>query len=138
MHYSFELIILASNTISNMSSTKIVLGAGIIRHVSFVFPAGCARYAHVCLRDRSQQILPTNPEASYYEDAYSVEADCYVEMKGVGNTFWLFGWNVGSQYTHTIHVLIDVEGIDEPTPNKSVLVLAEAINNLVQLMRSWF
>jgi hypothetical protein len=90
------------------------------------------------LWDKAVQLLPSNPDSSYAEDDYAVEADCYIKISTTGNVFYLIGWNVGSSYAHTVHVLIDVEGVDEPTPDKSVVLLAEAINNLVQLMRSWF
>jgi hypothetical protein len=138
MHYAYDIVIAAANTYLNPAVENIKLTAGVIRHVSFIFPAGCARYVRCCLWDNAVQLLPTNPDSSYCEDNYSVEADCYIKIANTGNEFHIVGWNVGSQYAHTIHVLVDVEGVDEPTPDKSVVLLAESINNLVQFMRSWF
>lgn len=138
MHYAYELEVLVANTSSNPAKKKIVLGAGIIKHVSIVFPAGCGALVRCYFMDNAVQLLPTNLESYYAEDSYVIEADCYIDMKDFSNEFWFVAWDVGTLYDHTLHILLDVQGVNEPTPNQSILVLAEAINNLVQLMRSWF
>lgn len=137
MHYSYSITVAPSNTITAPAIKPVLLGAGIIKHVSILFPSGCARTVYVVFADTAYQLLPSNTDSQYCEDGYSVEADCYIDMKQRGNLFFIYGWTSGSSYNHTIHVLIDVQGVDEPTPDQSVLVLAGAIDNLVMLMRSW-
>jgi hypothetical protein len=138
MHYSYELIVLPAHTVDNPKVVPVTFGAGVVKHISLVFPVGCSRAVHVIVCDQAKQLLPTNPEGNYALDGYSVEMDVYLDMSTYGNQFYLMAWNDGTSYLHNIQCHFDVEGVEEPSPNRAVLVLADAINNLVTMMRSWF
>lgn len=137
MQYAYDLNVLTTNTASNPVRQQIILGAGIIKKVSFLFPPGCNRLVHCYFADRAVQLLPTNPEADYNEDDAFIQVPVHFDMSHMDNYYWLVAWCVGTTYDHNVHVLIDVQSVDEPNELHVIKILAEAIDNLVMLLRSW-
>jgi hypothetical protein len=137
MHYSAEIVILPANIVSSPASVDLKLAAGVIRHVSAIFPPGCARMCCIQLYQGSIQVLPTNLGQFYSEDSYTIEADCYIPVDTSANVLTVLGWNTGTFYKHNIHVLVDVKGADEPDEYTAVTALGNGIASLMDLIRSW-
>lgn len=138
MHYVYDVPVLPANTAANFVQHSVKLAAGIIKHVSIIFPPGCARLVHVTIWNDSIQLLPTNPEAKYGEDAYVVEADCYIPTREFGNQLYVIAWTLGTQYKHVVTVMIDVQGIDEPDMGSSVTTLYNVVDLLVTALKRFY
>lgn len=138
MHYVYDVSVLPANTQSNFVEESIKLGAGIIRHVTIIFPAGCSRLIRCTLWNNANQILPTNPDATYGEDSYVVETDCYIPTSEYGNQFYLIAWTEGTAYTHDITVMLEVQGVNEPDMGSAVTTLYKIVEQLVSVLRGWY
>jgi hypothetical protein len=138
VHYVYDVPVLPANTASNHVQQSIKLGAGIIRHVTIIFPPGCVRLVRCTLWNKSVQVLPTNPEATYGAESYVVEADCYVSTEEYGNQFYFLAWTEGSAYAHTLTVMLDVQGVDEPDMGSAVKTLYKIVDQLVTVLRGWY
>lgn len=138
MHYVYGVPVLPANTKANFVQQDIKLGAGIIRHVTIIFPPGCVRLIHCAIWNKAIQILPTNPEATYGEDSYVVEADCYVPTSEYGNQFYVIAWNEGTSYKHVLTVMLDVQGVNEPDMGSAVTTLYKVVEQLVSVLRGWY
>lgn len=135
MHYVYEAIVLATNTVSNPKIVDVKLAAGIIKHVSVVFPPGCSRLVRAYFWNNAEQLLPSNPEAYYAEDAYSIEVDCYFPTWAYGNDFRFIAWNIGTLYQHNIHLLINVQGVDEPAMAEVTETLQKTTESLATALK---
>jgi len=138
MHYTTDVRVLPSNTADNHVEVPIKFSAGIIKHVSILFPPGCVRQVYCTIWDGAEQLLPTNMDATYHEDDYTVEIDCYFPTFVYGNKLYILAWNVGCSYAHNLHVMFDVQGVDEPDITKSIDVFNNVIQTLVDLIKGWF
>jgi hypothetical protein len=138
MHYAYDALVLPAHTASNHLEVPIKISAGIIKHVSLIFPPGAVRQVYCTFWDNAEQLLPTNLDGTYHEDGYSVEIECYIPTWIFGNEFTLLAWNRGCVYPHNIRVLIDVQGVDEPDLGSTVQTLNNVIDTLVSLIKGWF
>lgn len=138
MHYVYDVLVLPANIASNNVEYPVKLGAGIIRHVSIIFPPGCARLVKVTIWNNAEQLLPTNAEAVYGEDSYAVETDCYIDIAETGNDLYVLAWNTGTNYQHMVHVMFDVQGIDEPVLGKSVETLYKTVESLATVLKGFY
>lgn len=138
MHYSFEEKVLISHLPSSPLIHQITLGAGVITRVQIVFRSGCDGLVRCKLYSQSKQILPTNPDGQYALDGDTVDAVLHHDLAVEGNDIFFVGWNIGTKLSHTLTLLIDVQGPDEPHLSRSLEYLASAINNLITMMRSWY
>jgi hypothetical protein len=59
-------------------------------------------------------------------------------MDESSNLFYLVAWNVEGVYPHTLTVLIDVKGVDEPDLFSIMDRLRDTTDRLIDLMRSVF
>ena len=135
MHYAYEVEITPTDTVDNYVVQPIILGSGIIRHVSIYFPSGCSRVVRCQLWDRANQVLPTNPDGWYAHDGASVEADLFYDLDRKGNELYFIAWSIGSSYDHTLTISLDVQGRDEPDPYSIMSLMNDTINRLIQLCR---
>jgi hypothetical protein len=138
MHYAYDIPVLPANTIGNHIEVPIKLSAGIIKHVSIIFPPGCVRQVFCTFWDGAEQLLPTNMDGTYNEDNYVVEIDCYIPTWLFGNDFWVLAWNVGCAYPHRIRVLVDVQGVSEPDIGETVKILKNTIDSLVTVLKGFY
>lgn len=138
MHYTYDVLVLPEHVVSNHLEVTAKLTTGIIKHVSIIFPPGCSRLVHCTIWNPAQQLLPSNPEATYYEDSYAVEVDCNIPTWMFGNEFYILAWNTGTIYRHLIHVMFDVRGVDEPELADSIDTLNNVIESLVSVIKGWF
>jgi len=59
-------------------------------------------------------------------------------MDDTTNLFYLVAWNVGGVYAHTLNVLVDVRGVDEPDVYNIMERFRDTMDRLIDLMRSVF
>jgi len=59
-------------------------------------------------------------------------------MDESSNLFYLVAWNAGGTYPHTLNILIDVKGVDEPDLFSIMDRLRDTTDRLIDLMRSVF
>lgn len=138
MHYSYEVEVTPSDTASSPVVFPIKLAAGVITDVSFLFDVGDGFSTCVCLWNRANQILPTNPEGFYSADGQLITAKLWYDMSTNDNDLFVIAWNRGGLYGHTVTIMIDVRGPDEPDVYSLQNGLIDVINRLVDLMRSVF
>lgn len=138
MHYAYDARVLPAHTASNYLETSIKIAAGIIKHVTLIFPPGAVRQVYCTFWNPAEQLLPNNPEATYHEDSYAVEIECYIPTWIFGNQFYLLAWNVGCVYPHMIRVMVDVQGVDEPDLAAVAQTLNNTVDTLVSLIKGWF
>jgi len=138
MHYVYEAIVLAANISTNNTEVDVKLTAGIIKHVSILFPPGCARLVKCSIWNTAEQLLPSNPEAIYGEDAYAVEIDCYLPTWIYGNQFYILAWNIGTVYKHVVRVMFDVQDVDEPDMALAVQTLYKTVESLTKVLKGFY
>lgn len=136
MHYCYEVVVEKTNTAQSPVIFPVVLGAGIVRRVQIVFRLGCDKRVRVKLYDGSKQILPTNPEGYYALDGDIVDVQFYYDLSKEYNELFLVAWAYNAKLSHTLTVMIDVDGPDEPNITASLKYLANAIHELVAYARS--
>ncbi len=114
MHFAWELPVLTTNTVTNPASVELKLPCGILRKVEIYFDYGCDRLVRCTLFDGALQILPTNLDGYYALDGDTVRADIYHDLAEEDNRLIVYAWNVGTKYSHTLSIMCDVQGPDEP------------------------
>ena len=137
MHYSFDLTVDPTDTVSDPAIQDLKLASGKIKHITIGFPAGCARTIFCQVYDLAGQILPTNLGASYAEDDYKIEIDIEYNIDQGFNQLYLVAWSVGSSYSHTLTCYIDVQAPYEHDLGDLVLAQSQALVQLVDLLRGW-
>jgi hypothetical protein len=138
MHYAYEIAVLPAHTASAPLTYEVLLAAGHITSIKVGFRNGCDHLIRVKVFSQGRQIAPTNREGHYALDGDTAEAKLWHNISDNGNILRIVCWNIGTRLTHVLTVQIEVQGIDEPNVDSSIKYLAESINNLVGLMRSWF
>jgi hypothetical protein len=138
MHYSYEIAVLSTHTALAPLTYHCHLGAGHITGLKVGFRNGCDHLIRVKIFSEGQQIAPTNPDGYYALDGDTAEANLWHDLGSSGNDLIFLAWNIGTRLTHVLTFQVEVQGIDEPNVHASIKYLAESINNLVGLMRSWF
>jgi hypothetical protein len=71
-------------------------------------------------------------------DGAAIDASLWHNMDDTTNLFYLVAWNVGGVYSHTLNVLIDVKGVDEPDVYNIMERFRDTMDRLIDLMRSVF
>jgi len=138
MHYAYDVMVLPAHTSSNHLEVPIKISAGIIKHVSMIFPPGAVRQVYCTLWDNAEQLLPDNLDGTYHEDSYAVEIPCHIPTWIYGNEFYILAWNRGCIYPHGVRVMLYVQGVDEPELSKSIDTFNNVIETLVSLIKGWF
>lgn len=138
MHFMYDVLVLPAHTADNHLEVPVKFGAGIITHATIIFPPGCARLIHSTFWDGSSQLLPSNADASYYENDQKLEADCYIPVYTGYNDFAILAWTDGTQYSHLVHWLFDVQSPAEPDLAQSVKDMNGTISSLVEVLKGFY
>lgn len=138
MHYSYEVTVTASDTIDDPVILPITLGAGIITDAQFLFDIGDGFSTCVCLWTNYHQLLPTNPDGFYSADGLMIPAKLWHSLEKEGNVLYIVAWNRGGLYDHTVNVMLDVRGPEEPDIHELALRQIEVTHRLIDLMKAAF
>jgi hypothetical protein len=138
MHYAYDVLVEPEHVSSNHLEVPIKLSAGIIKHVSILFQRGCAGLVHCALWNGSEQVLPTNLDATYCVDGYVIEVDCYLPTWVYGNEFWVLAWNRGTYYKHLLRIFVDVQGVDEPDIGEAATTLYKTVESLSTVLKGLY
>lgn len=93
---------------------------GILTDVAITFAPGCHRVVHVHIDEALHQIFPTNPEADYRGDGYTLEIRDEYELPPGTTKIHLRGYNVGI-YEHEITVSFRIKLPERYTPMETAL-----------------
>lgn len=137
MHFAWELTVLPANTRLNPAYVSLKLPCGILRQVEVFFDYGCDRLVRCALYDGATQILPTNPDGYYALDGDTVRARLYHDLDLQYNQLTMYGWNIGTKYTHTLSVMCEVQGPDEPDLEAVLLAQVKLQDKMIDLMKGW-
>ena len=138
MHYAYQFTVEPTHTASSPLEESIKLGSGILKRVQIFFPSGCNQLVRCSIWNNGEQILPTNSDGYYSLDCSSVDASVHHNLDQNTNQLWFVGWNVGTDFNHSLSVMIDVQGPNEPDINNLMMLMRETIERLISLMRSVF
>jgi len=138
MHYSYAVTVDPTDLVSDPLVYDIRLGAGIITRLQIFFPEGTGLCTRCILVSEGKQLAPTNPDGYYSLDGGVIDASLWHNMDESSNLFYLVAWNVEGVYPHTLTVLIDVKGVDEPDLFSIMDRLRDTTDRLIDLMRSVF
>lgn len=107
-HYSYVKTFAPGKSKDQPEELEMPCHWGIITDVTITFPPGCHGYCHVHIDESLHQIFPTNPEADYALNAYTLEIrDEYLLLPGT-RKIHLRGYNEGT-YPHTISVTFKIK-----------------------------
>ncbi len=120
-NYSYEKTFTAGKDATSQEKVEMPCAWGVLKDVTISFPAGCHGYMHVHIDDELHQIFPTNAEATYSLDNFTLHiTDTYV-LPDKKRKIYLRGWNEGA-YEHTISVTFTVTPYEEYNPVERVLL----------------
>lgn len=112
MHYTLELSVPANTLAGAPVSTTVDVAAGVLQHLSLIFPPGCARMVRAQIYDGATLIFPKTAGSSYCEDAYTVEIDC-AEIYDATKTLTLKAWSPGTTYAHKLTLHLQHKSLEE-------------------------
>ena len=138
MHYAYQATIEPTHTVNSPLEQSIKLGSGILKRVQIFFPSGCNQKVMCSIWNNGEQIVPTNPDGFYSLDGSIADAMMYHNLDQKTNQLWFVGWSTGTDYDHTLSIMLDVQGPDEPDVNNLMMLMRETIERLISLMRSVF
>ena len=138
MHYSFELSVSPVNTAASPAVQVLHMGAGILNTVDIEFPAGCAKLVRFALYDGATQILPSNMGGFYAMDDNTAHAHVWYDLDEKYNELIAVGWTIGTVYTHTVTVMLEVQGPGEHNLGSMVEMVSTVLNRLIDLLKGMF
>ena len=79
-------------------------------HTIYVLiPPGSAGLSHFQLKQSSYFILPRNEDKSIYGEHLNVPYKEWYELKAAENTLSLDTWNLDTNYSHKVRLMIGIE-----------------------------
>lgn len=120
-HYSYEFTFEEGHSKETSESLEMPCAWGKLTDVNISFAAGCHGVCHVHLDQELHQIFPTNAEADYALDNYTIQITDEYELIEGTRKIYLTGWNEGI-YPHKISVSFTVVPFERTTPVEEVLL----------------
>lgn len=102
-HYSYRKTFTSGKSEDAQEELEMPCHWGILTDVTITFPDGCHEVVHVHIDDGLHQIFPTNPEANYALNGYTLPIKGEYLLLPSKRKIFLRGWNAGV-YDHTISV----------------------------------
>lgn len=112
MFYRYSLTVPANTAEDSPVSQEMTLTHGIVHSVDVSFPPGCAALVHVSIWRYEHQVWPTNPDADWAWDDYTVEirGEAF-ELLDRPYALSLRAWSEDDTFAHTIVCRIGVRGV---------------------------
>jgi len=120
-HYSYEYTFEEGHSKQSQESLEMPCAWGTLTDVNISFPAGCHGVVHVHIDQELHQIFPTNAEADYALDDYTLPITDEYELIEATRKIYLRGYNEGC-YPHKISVSFTVVPFERTTPVEEVLL----------------
>jgi len=120
-HYSYEYTFEEGHSKQSQESLEMPCAWGTLTNMNISFPAGCHGVVHVHVDQELHQIFPTNAEADYALDDYTLPITDEYELIEGTRKIYLTGWNEGI-YPHKISVSFTVIPFGRITPVEDVLL----------------
>lgn len=138
MQYSIPVTVQPSHTITNPIYVSAHFGAGILRKVDLFFPPGPAGLVRISIFHENRQILPTNPDGSYYGDNIHISTQCYINLTDDDNVLVIKGYNDSCSFPHTVLLLFEVRDPNEPDLIDVMKSQINLLGKLVDIYKSAF
>lgn len=120
-HYSYEYTFEEGHTKETEEYLEMPCAWGTLTDMTITWADGCHGVVHVHIDQELHQIFPTNAEADYAMDGYTLLiTDEYTLIEGT-RKIYLRGWNEGI-YPHKISVSFTVVPFERTTPVEDVLL----------------
>jgi len=138
MHYSHEIDVLTTHSVSAPLEQMIKFTAGKLKAVDLLFEVGDGYSTCLQIYTNGYQLLPSNAEGFYSGDGILVHAPVFLDMSLEYNELWIVAWNRGGVYDHTVSLMFEVQGVDEPEILDLIKILTDTINRVVDFIKgSW-
>lgn len=108
MYYNFNVEIPANTAKADKIVQACKMTYGFIRHVAVAFPPGPKGLAHLVIYRYESQIWPTNPDADFAWDNYTLEFNEDFALTDAPFRLTLHGWNEDDTYPHTVTVRFEL------------------------------
>jgi len=119
-HYSYTKTFAAGTTKTSQEKLKMNCHWGILTDMAITFPAGCHGECHAHIDESLHQIFPTNTEADYALDGYTLLIRDEYELLPGTKQIYLQGYNTG-KYDHAIDVSFLIKLPERYTPMETAL-----------------
>lgn len=120
-HYSYEKTFSAGTTEDDQEELEMPCAWGILCDVDIAFRHGTDRKCKVHIDDGLHQAFPTNPEANYAFDGFTLHIADEYELPSGTRKIYLRGWNEGV-HPHTVAVSFRVKLPQRLTKTEQALV----------------
>jgi len=117
MYFDYAITVPAGTALTDPLITRLELTYGIITDLDIAFPPGCAALVHVAIYRFNHQLWPSNPEASFAWDNFTIRI--------TGESYPLttppfhlaaHTWSLDNAFDHTITLRV---GIHPPEPHRA-------------------
>jgi len=119
-HYSYTKTFAAGKTKTSQEELEMRCHWGILTDIAITFHGGCHDVCHVHVDGSLHQIFPTNAEADYALDGYTLLIRDEYELLPGTKQIYLRGYNTGT-YDHTIDVSFLIKLPERYTPMETAL-----------------
>ena len=130
-HYSYEYTFEEGHSKQSQETLEMPCAWGTLTDVNISFPAGCHGVVHVHIDQELHQIFPTNAEADYALDNYTLLITDEYELIEGTRKIYLTGWNEGI-YPHKISVEFTV------VPFERMTIAEQLLQELVSIIKHVF
>ena len=134
MLYCIELTV-PPNTPKNEAVTKrITIEKPVIKRVSIYFPPGVACLTKVAIFFGEQQIFPSTQGEWVTGHAESIVDEPNIVIQDVPNQIIIKGYNLDTQYSHTIYIRISTDDIYSVYWYRTLYELVYSLRDFVSFM----
>lgn len=116
MFWAFDLVIPAATPATLPVELDVDLVPGLLHRVEIQFPTGCRGHVHVQVYQEGHQLFPTNPDADFTTDGYTIAWNESHELVEGQAQLTLRGWSPQAAFPHTITFRFGVLEAARPVP----------------------
>jgi hypothetical protein len=132
-HYSYDYTFEEGHSKETQESLEMPCAWGTLTDVNISFPAGCHGVVHVHIDQELHQIFPTNAEADYALDDFTLSIKDEYELIEGTRKIYLIGWNEGT-YPHKISVSFTVVPFERMTAaEQAILEILRVIKRIFRV-----
>jgi hypothetical protein len=132
-HYSYEYTFEEGHSAETPETLEMPCAWGKLTNMNISFPAGCHGVTHVHIDQELHQIFPTNAEADYALDDYTLLITDEYDLIESTRKIYLRGWNEGC-YPHKISVSFTVIPFERMTPaEQAILQILQVLQRIFRI-----
>lgn len=120
MHFALDKTFSSSGDSATIESQELEVVPGILHNLIIHFPAGCLYLVYARLVQNVQQVYPTNQDAFYCFEDYTLSVGGFLELKDGETLLKLEGYNEDTEHNHTIRASFSVDPPEILWPDKGL------------------